>query len=86
VRLAAKNSYVDANTSTLSPTERIKLLRAARTDASSSMTKTTGGTFAAVGLGVIRLAETGGTLRGIFDKSPFHARLAAANEGKLPQF
>src|SRR5580704_15106111 len=86
VRLAAKNSDADANTSTLSPTERIKLLRAARTDASSSMTKTTGGTFAAVGLGVIRLAETGGTLRGIFDKSPFHARLAAANEGKLPQF
>jgi hypothetical protein len=38
----------DANTSTLSPTERIRLLMAARTDASSSMTKTTGGTFAAV--------------------------------------
>jgi hypothetical protein len=50
VRLVDKNSDADANTSTLSPTERIKLLRAVRTDASSSMTKTTGG---AVGLGVI---------------------------------
>jgi hypothetical protein len=46
--LVAKNSDADANTSTLSPTERIRLLMAARTDASSSMTKTAGGTFAAV--------------------------------------
>src|SRR4029077_18298098 len=82
VRLVAKNSDADANTSTLNPTERTKLLRAARTDASSSMTKTTGGTFAAVGLGVIRLPETSGTLRGIFDNSLFHARLAVAKEGK----
>jgi hypothetical protein len=43
------------------------------------MTKTTGG---AVGLGVIRLPETSGTLRGIFDNSPFHVRLAVAYEGK----
>jgi hypothetical protein len=53
VRLVDKNSDADANTSTLSPTERIRLLRAVRTDASSSMTKTTGGTFAAVGFGVV---------------------------------
>src|SRR4249919_370342 len=82
VRLVAKNSDVDANTSTFSPTERTKLLRAARTDASSSMTKTMGRTFTAVGVGVIRLPETSGTLRGIFDNSPFHARLAVAYEGK----
>ena len=47
VRLVAKKSGADANTSTLSPTERIKLLRAARIDASSSMTKTIGGIFSA---------------------------------------
>jgi hypothetical protein len=82
VRLVAKNSDVDWNTSTVSPTERTKLLRAARTDASSSMTKTMGGAFAAVGLDVIRLPETSGTLRGIFDNSPFNVRLTVANEGK----
>ena len=80
--MVAKNSDADANTSTLSPTERAKLLRAARTDASSSMTKTTGRTFAAVGVGVIRLPETSDTLRGILDNSQFHAGLGVANEGK----
>jgi hypothetical protein len=46
------------------------------------MTKTTGGTFAAVGVGVIRLPEASGTLRGAFDTNSFHARLAVAYEGK----
>ena len=51
--MVTKNSDADANASALSPTERIKLLMAARTDASSSMMKTTGGTFAAVVVGVV---------------------------------
>jgi hypothetical protein len=47
VRLVAKKSDAEANTSTLSATERIKLLRAARIDTLSSMTKTIGASFPA---------------------------------------
>src|SRR4029434_9480568 len=41
-RFAAKNSAVDANASTRSPTDRIRLLTAPRNEASSSTRKTTG--------------------------------------------